>query len=111
MSMRAGAAALIAGGVSLGLLAAIISPPPAAAQETPTMVQAPSDLKKFNVTIRRFDPEKGAAQGTDFVLPVDSPDEEHAVAAAMSNAVAFTRKLDGSHVLPVAFTCTAVSTR
>lgn len=75
------------------------------------MAQSPSDLKKFNVTVRRFDPAKGISSGTDFVLPVDSPDEEHAVSAAMSNAVAFTRKVDGSDVLPVAFACIAVAPR
>ena len=75
------------------------------------MVKAPSDLKRFNVTVRRFDPAGGLASGTDFVLPVDSPDEEHAVSAAMSNAVAFTRKVEGGGVLPVAFACLAVSSR
>ena len=75
------------------------------------MAQVPSDLKKFNVTVCRFDPAKGLASGTDFVLPVDSPDEEHAASAAMSNAVAFTRKLDGDSVLPVAFACIAVAGR
>ncbi len=63
------------------------------------MAQAPSDLKKFNVTVRRFDPAKGLASGMDFVLPVDSPDEEHAVSAAMSNAVAFTPKMQDRHRL------------
>ena len=75
------------------------------------MAQAPSDLKKFNVTVRRFDPAKGLASGTDFVLPVDSPDEEHAVSAAMSNAVAFTRKVEGRTALPVAFACLGISAR
>ena len=75
------------------------------------MAQVPSDLRKFNVTVRRFDPAKGLASGTDFVLPVDSPDEEHAVSAAMSNAVAFTRKMQDGTVLPVAFICVAVAIR
>ena len=61
--------------------------------------------------MRRFDPSTGLAGGTDFVLPVDSPDEEHAVSAAMSNAVAFTRKVEGTSVLPVAFVCMAVTSR
>ncbi len=69
------------------------------------------ELKKFNVTVRRFDPSEGLESGTDFVLPVDSPDEEHGVSAAMSNAVAFTTKVQGSSVLPVAFCCTAVAMR
>ena len=75
------------------------------------MAQSPSDLKKYNVTVRRFDPAQGLGSGTDFVLPVDSPDEEHAASAAMSNAVAFTRKIEGSRVLSVAFACVAVSPR
>ena len=75
------------------------------------MAQTPADLKRFNVMVRRFDPSKGLASGTDFVLPVDSPDEEHAISAAMSNAVAFTRKLEGGSVLPIAFACVAVSAR
>lgn len=69
------------------------------------------ELKQFNVTVRRFDPTGGFADGKDVVLPVDSPDEEHAVSAAMSNAVAFTRKTEGSGVLPVAFACIAVAGR
>ena len=73
------------------------------------MANTPSNLKKFNVPVRRFDPAEGLASGTDYVLPVDSLDEEHAVFAAMSNAVAFTHKVDGSSVLPVAFTCVAVA--
>ncbi len=71
------------------------------------MARTPSDLKRFNVTVRRFDPAKGLASGTDFVLPVDSPDEEH----AMSNAVAFTPKMQGGTVLSVAFACMAVASR
>ena len=69
------------------------------------------ELKQFNVTVRRFDPARGFASGKDLVLPVDSPDEEHAVSAAMSNAIAFTRKTEGSGVLPVAFACVAVASR
>ena len=106
MPMRA---VLIAGG--LGLLATLSHSPHALAQRVMQMANAPSDLKKFNVTVRRFDPAKGLASGTAFVSPVNSPDEEHAVSAAMSNAVAFTHKVDGSSVLPVAFTCIAVAIR
>ena len=36
-------------------------------------------LKKFNVMVRSFDPQKGVASGEEFLLPVDSPDEEHAI--------------------------------
>ncbi len=69
------------------------------------------NLKKFNVTVQCFDPHQGLASGREFVLPVDSPDAEHAASAAMSNAVAFTTKLDGGAALPIAFCCTAVSER
>ena len=75
------------------------------------MVEAPSELKKFEVTVRRFDPAGRFDDGIDFVLPVDSPDEEHAVSAAMSNAVAFTRKVEAGVALPVAFACVGVSSR
>ena len=68
-------------------------------------------LGQFNVTVRCFDPLVGLDSGTEFVLPVDSPDAEHAVSAAMSNAVAFTTKLDGHSVRSVAFRCIAVSRR
>ena len=68
-------------------------------------------LKKFNVTVRRFDPTQGPASGQEFVLPVDSPDAEHGISAAMSNAIAFTTKSSGGSVLPVAFLCTAVAER
>ncbi len=68
-------------------------------------------LRRFNVTVRRFDPNGGFERGKDVVLPVDSPDEEHAVSAAMSNAVAFTRKVEGVAALPVVFACVAVSAR
>ncbi len=69
------------------------------------VAQSPPDLKTFNVTVRRFDPSKSLASGTDSVLPVDSPDEQHAV----SNAVTFTRKVEGGNVLSVAFACVAVA--
>ncbi len=69
------------------------------------------ELKKFNVTVRRFDPKQGLESGEEFVLPVDSPDAEHGVSAAMSNAVAFTTKVRGGSVASVAFCCTGVSER
>ncbi len=68
-------------------------------------------LKRFNVTVRRFDPRQGLESGQAFVLPVDSPDEEHAISAAMSNAVAFTTKSEGQQLLPIAFCCTDVQER
>ena len=42
---------------------------------------APTELKPFNVTIRVFDPTKGLENGQNHVLPVDSPDAEHAIAS------------------------------
>ncbi len=68
-------------------------------------------LKKFNVTVRSFDPRQGVETGQEFVLPVDSPDEEHAISAAMSNAVAFTTRTEGQRLLPIAFCCTDVQRR
>ncbi len=69
------------------------------------------NLKKFDVTVRRFDPAQGLASGKEFVLPVDSPDEEHAVSAAMSNAIAFTTKVQGSSPLSIAFCCVGIEAR
>ena len=69
------------------------------------------ELKKFNVIVNRFNPAQGLSSGEEFVLPVDSPDEEHAVSAAMSNAIAFTTKMQGSSPLSIAFTCVGVETR
>ncbi len=69
------------------------------------------ELKKFNVIVRRFDPHKGLANGEEFILPVDSPDEEHAVSAAMSNAIAFTTKVQASSPLQIAFCCVGIEAR
>ena len=69
------------------------------------------ELKKFNVMVRRFNPLEGVTGGETFVLPVDSPDEEHAVSAAMSNAIAFSTKVERSNPLPVAFTCAGIEMR
>ncbi len=68
-------------------------------------------LKKYNVTVRRFDPTQGPDAGEEFVLPVDCVDEEHAASAALSNLVAFTPKVGFTGVKPVAFVCTAVRER
>ena len=68
-------------------------------------------LKKFNVMVRSFDPQKGVAGGEEFLLPVDSPDEEHAISAAMSNAVAFTTKIRAGSPLPIAFCCVGIEAR
>ena len=69
------------------------------------------ELKKFNVIVRRFNPSEGPASGETFVLPVDSPDEEHAVSAAMSNAIAFSTKVEGRSPLPIAFSCVGIEMR
>lgn len=69
------------------------------------------ELKKFNVIVKRFNPAEGLTSGEMFVLPVDSPDEEHAVSAAMSNAIAFSTKVEGSSPLPVAFACAGIEMR
>lgn len=70
-----------------------------------------TNLKKFNVTIKRFNPQQGLESGEELVLPVDSPDEEHAAASVMSNVISFTTKMQGSTALPVAFCCVGVSER
>ncbi|WP_267421467.1 hypothetical protein [Methylobacterium sp. GC_Met_2] len=72
---------------------------------------AKTQLKPFNVTIRVFDPTKGMESGQDYVLPVDSPDAEHAIASTTANAASFTRKAEGGKALPVAFTCIKVEAR
>ncbi len=72
---------------------------------------AKTDLKSFKVTIRVFDLSKGLESGQDYVLPVDSPDAEHAIASTTANAASFTKKADGGKALPVAFTCIKVEAR
>ena len=72
------------------LLALVV---PSVAQAADGLIRTP--LKPFNVTIRVFDTAKGVGSGTDYVLPVDSPDAEHAVASKMANAASFTRKSEG----------------
>ena len=76
-----------------------------------SMVGGPSDLKPFNVTVRRFDSGKGLSSGVDFVLPVDSPDAEHACASTIANAAAFSKKVDSGEPMPLAFTCTKIEKR
>ncbi len=75
------------------------------------MVGSPADLKHYSVTIRRFDPTQGAAGGQLFVLPVDSPDEEHAIASTIANAAAFSKKMAAGRVQPVAFMAVQVERR
>ena len=67
--------------------------------------------KRFTVTVRVFDPNKGPASGHDYVLPVDSPDAEHAASSTMANAVSFTIKVENGKALPVAFVCMKVEPR
>ena len=68
------------------------------------------DLKPFTCTIRVFDPATDVTIA-EHVLPVDSPDAEHAAASTLANAASFTPKTDGSSVRSVAFSCTAVEPR
>ncbi len=70
-------------------------------------------LKKYNVTVRRFDPAAGLddPSAEQFVLPVDSPDEEHAVSAAMSNCVAFTPKIHFGSLKQIAFCAVQIADR
>ncbi|MCC0805729.1 hypothetical protein FPV16_05730 [Methylobacterium sp. W2] len=63
------------------------------------------------MTIRVFDPTEGVQSGQDYVLPVDSPDIEHAFASTTANAASFTRKAESGKALPVAFTCLKVEAR
>lgn len=95
----------------LALAAAILSPIPFTPVEAQMTVSAPSDLKKYNVTIRRFDPSKSPESGQEFVLPVDSPDEEHAIASTIANAASWPGKVQGGRPLPVAFMAVRVSPR
>ncbi len=67
-------------------------------------------LKKYNVTIRRFNPtDDGSVE--EFVLPVDSPDAEHAASSTLANAISWTTKTAGGSLLPVAFQAIAVVER
>ena len=67
--------------------------------------------KKFNVTVRRFNPTEGLQSGEEFVLPVDCPDAEHAVSATLSNLIAWTHKVEGTTLKPIAFLATKVEER
>ncbi len=78
---------------SLVLAALLAAGPVAAAAQT---VSTPADLQRFDVTIRRFDPAGAGGNGQLFVLPVNSPDAEHAIASTLANAAAFSRKTDGA---------------
>lgn len=69
-----------------------------------------TELKPFACTIRVFDPATGDTI-EEHVLPVDSPDAEHAAASTLANAASFTLKIEGVAVRSVAFCCTAVEPR
>ena len=99
--MRLAAFALAAG------LCAAALPLTASAQ----MVQTQAELKHYNVTIRRFDPTQGPTSGQLFVLPVDSPDAEHAIASTLANASSFSKKAEAGQPLPVAFMAVKVELR
>ena len=68
-------------------------------------------LSPFNVTILSFDPEKGLESGEQYVLPVDSPDEDHAIASTLANAASFTKKYSFGKIVPLAFMCKSISPR
>lgn len=94
------AAAALAGGL-------VVDPVSAAEQAAPPA----TTLKHYDVTIRVFDPDGDRGAGRDYVLPVDSPDEEHAAASTLANAAAFTTKTRSGVALPVAFRCVKVEPR
>ncbi len=75
---------------------------------TPSKLGTSPKLKHYEVTIRRFDPKRGLESGEDFVLPVNSIDEEHAISSTLANAVSLTTKAQGGEVLSVAFCCTKI---
>ena len=68
-------------------------------------------LTPYLVTVRVFDPAKGLGSGETYVLPVDSPDEEHACASTLANAASFTAKTRDGKAVPVAFCALEVSER
>lgn len=74
-------------------------------------VRSADGLLKFDVTICRFDPAQGPASGQEFVLPVDSPDEEHAIASTLANAASWPGKVENGQPLPVAFAALRITRR
>ena len=69
------------------------------------------ELTPFNCTIRVFDPADGSTI-EEHVLPVDSPDAEHAAASTLANAASFVPKTrDNGAVRSIAFSCTKVEVR
>ena len=68
-------------------------------------------LTSYNETVRVFDPAKGLEGGKTYVLPVDSPDAEHACASTLANAASFTTKTKNGQAAPIAFCAVEVSVR
>ena len=68
-------------------------------------------LKPFNVTVKVFDPAAGLDSGETYVLPVDSPDAEHACASTLANAASWTPKTVGGEAKPIAFCAVKVEAR
>ena len=68
-------------------------------------------LNRYNVQIRRFHPNDPADRGESFVLPVDSPDEEHAISSTLANCISWTTKVRLGVLLDVAFMCTGIDKR
>jgi len=95
--------------ITLALAAVSVTPAIPSSAQMP--VQTAAALKKFNVTIKRFDPAQGPASGQEFVLPVDSPDEEHAIASTLANVASWPGKVADGQLLPVAFMAVRVTRR
>ena len=74
---------------------------------------AENALKPGYYTVRPGDTmiRIGLESGQNHVLPVDSPDAEHAIASTTANAASFTREAEGDKALPVALTCVTVEAR
>ena len=68
-------------------------------------------LNRYNVEIRRFHPKDPSDRGETFVLPVDSPDEEHAISSTLANCISWTTKVRLGVLLDVAFMCTGIDKR
>jgi hypothetical protein len=68
------------------------------------------ELQRFNITVRICNPDDSSVIA-EHVLPVDSPDPEHAAASTMSNAISFTTKTEGGVPLPVTFQVVKIEKR
>ena len=68
-------------------------------------------LRPYDVTIKVFDPTKGLDSGDTYVLPVDSPDAEHACASTLANAASFVPKTEAGQAKTVAFCAVEVKAR